>query len=110
VGLYALIAYSVTQRSREFGIRFALGAQVSDVTQLVVGQSVKLTVFGLTIGLLCAIAVARVMTSLLFHMSAYDPAVFAAVAILIALVGVIAAILPAWRAATVDPVSILRAE
>jgi len=69
-----------------------------------------LTVLGLTIGLLCAIAAARLMTSLLFHMSAYDPVVFAAVAILIGVVGIIAAVLPAWRAATVDPVVILRAE
>jgi len=110
VGLYALIAYSVTQRSREFGIRFALGAQIRDVTRLVVGQSVKLTAFGLTAGLLCAIGAAHLMTSLLFHMSAYDPVIFVGVAILIAAVGVIAAVLPAWRAAKVDPVLILRAE
>ena len=110
VGLYALIAFSVAQRSREFGIRFALGAQIRDVTKLVFAQGVKLTALGLTIGLLCAIASARLMTSLLFRTSAYDPTVFGGVVFLLAAVGLIAAVLPAWRAAKVDPIQALRTE
>ena len=110
VGLYALVAYTVNQRSREFGIRFALGAQIRDVTRLVLRQSARLTAFGLTIGLVCAIPVARLMTALLFHTPAYDPVVFIGVILLLAAIGLFAAVLPAWRAATVDPVSALRAE
>jgi putative ABC transport system permease protein len=110
IGLYGLIAYSVAQRTREFGIRYALGAQVRDVLRLVMGQGARLTAFGLVLGLLAAAAVARLMETLLFRTKAYDPFVFVGVALLLAAIGLLAALLPALRATKADPVAALRAE
>jgi putative ABC transport system permease protein len=110
IGLYGLIAYSVAQRTREFGIRYALGAQVRDVLRLVVGQGARLTALGLALGLLAAAAVARLMETLLFRTKAYDPLVFAGVAFLLAAIGLLAALLPALRATKADPVAALRSE
>jgi len=110
IGLYGLIAYSVSQRTREFGIRFALGAQVRDVLRLVIGQGARLTAFGLALGLLAAAGVARLMETLLFHTTAYDPIVFGGVVFVLALIGLLAAFLPALRATKADPVAALRAE
>ena len=110
IGLYGLIAYSVAQRTREFGIRYALGAQVRDVLRLVLGQGARLTALGLVLGLLAAAGVARLMETLLFHTKAYDPFVFAGVALVLAVIGLLAALLPALRATKADPVSALRAE
>ncbi len=110
IGLYGLIAYSVSQRTREFGIRYALGAQVRDVLRLVMGQGARLTAIGLVIGLLAAAAVARLMETLLFRTKAYDPFVFAGVVVVLAVIGLLAALLPALRAAKADPVSALRSE
>jgi putative ABC transport system permease protein len=110
IGLYGLIAYSVTQRTREFGIRFALGAQVRDVIRLVLGQGARLTALGLVLGLLAAAGVARVMETLLFHTTAYDPIVFGGVVFVLALIALLAALLPALRATKADPVAALRAE
>ncbi|MEY2562847.1 MAG: hypothetical protein QOH88_1040 [Verrucomicrobiota bacterium] len=110
IGLYGLIAYSVAQRTREFGIRYALGAQVSDVLRLVIGQGARLTAFGLVIGLLAAAGVARLMETLLFRTTAYDPLVFGGVIFVLGLIGLLAALLPALRATKADPVAALRAE
>lgn len=110
IGLYGLIAYSVSQRTREFGIRFALGAQVGDVLRLVVGQGAKLTALGLVLGLLAAAGVARLMETLLFRTTAYDPLVFGGVVFVLALIALLAALLPALRATKADPVAALRAE
>lgn len=110
IGLYGLIAYSVAQRTREFGIRYALGAQVRDVLRLVIGQGARLTALGLFIGLVGAAAVARLMETLLFKTKAYDPFVFATVALVLAVIGLLAALLPALRATKADPVAALRAE
>src|SRR6266850_1341824 len=110
IGLYGLIAYSVAQRTREFGIRYALGAQVRDVLRLVLGQGARLTAFGLVLGLLAAAGVARLMETLLFHTTAYDPMVFGVVVFVLALIGLLAALLPALRATKADPVAALRAE
>ena len=110
IGLYGLIAYSVAQRRREFGIRFALGAQVRDLLRLVLGQGARLTALGLFLGLLTAVGVARLMESLLFRTTAYDPAVFGAVVFILALIAMLAALLPALRATKADPVAALRAE
>src|SRR4029079_9138062 len=99
IGLYGLIAYSVAQRTREFGIRYALGAQVRDVLRLVMGQGARLTALGLALGLLAAAAVARLMETLLFRTKAYDPFVFAGVVAVLAVIGLLAALLPALRAA-----------
>jgi putative ABC transport system permease protein len=110
IGLYGLIAYSVAQRTREFGIRYALGAQVRDVLRLVIGQGARLTGFGLVIGVLAAAGVARLMETLLFRTTAYDPMVFGGVVFLLATIGLLAALLPALRATKADPVAALRAE
>src|SRR5882724_389509 len=110
IGLYGLIAYSVTQRTREFGIRFALGAQVRDVLRLVIGQGARLTALGLVLGLLAEAGVARLMETLLFRTKAYDPFVFIGVALVLAIIGLLAALLPALRATKADPVAALRAE
>jgi predicted permease len=110
IGLYGLIAYSVAQRTREFGIRYALGAQVRDVLRLVLGQGARLTAFGLVLGLLAAAGVARLMETLLFHTTAYDPLVFGGVVFVLALIALLAALLPALRATKADPVAALRAE
>jgi putative ABC transport system permease protein len=110
IGLYGLIAYSVAQRTREFGIRYALGAQVRDVLRLVLGQGVRLTALGLVLGLLVAAGVARLMETLLFHTTAYDPLVFGGVVLVLGAIGLLAALLPALRATKADPVAALRAE
>jgi predicted permease len=110
IGLYGLIAYSVAQRTREFGIRYALGAQVRDVLRLVLGQGARLTAFGLALGLLAAAGVARLMETLLFRTTAYDPLVFGGVVLLLGIIGLLAALLPALRASKADPVAALRAE
>jgi len=110
IGLYGLIAYSVSQRTREFGIRFALGAQVGDVLRLVIGQGARLTALGLALGVLAAAGVARLMETLLFRTTAYDPLVFGGVIFVLAIIGLLAALLPALRATKADPVAALRAE
>jgi predicted permease len=110
IGLYGLIAYSVAQRTREFGIRYALGAQVRDVLRLVIGQGARLTALGLVLGLLAAAGVARLMETLLFRTKTYDPFVFVGVAFVLAVIGLLAALLPALRATKADPVAALRAE
>ena len=109
-GLYAVMAYSVAQRSREIGIRMALGAQAADVRSLVVSQAVRLGAAGLAMGLAGALAVTRVLDSLLFGVSASDPLTFAAVSAALITVLLLAAYLPARRATRVDPIVALRAD
>jgi ABC-type antimicrobial peptide transport system permease subunit len=110
LGLYGLIAYSVAQRTREFGIRIALGAQASDVLRLVVQQGVQFTAAGLVVGLLAAAAAARLMEALLFKTKAYDPFVFSVVVLVLGVIALLAALAPARRATKADPVSALRSE
>jgi len=108
--IFNTLAITVAQRTREFGIRYALGAQVRDVLRLVIGQGARLTAFGLVIGVLAAAGVARLMETLLFRTKAYDPLVFAGVVFVLATIGLLAALLPALRATNADPVAALRAE
>ena len=110
VGIYGLMAYGVSQRTHEIGVRMALGAQRRDVLRLVVGDGAKLAFAGIVIGVLGALALTHLMTSLLFEVKPTDPATFAAVAILLSVVALAACYIPARRAMCVDPMVALRYE
>lgn len=110
VGLYGVIAYSVSQRTREIGVRMALGAQRSAVYRMVLRQGGWLTSFGIAIGLACAVGASSLMGKLLFGVAAWDATTLAAVAIVLGAASVTASFLPARRAASVNPIDALRAE
>jgi predicted permease len=110
VGLYGMLAYSVSRRTREFGIRLALGAQLGDVRHLVLRQGFRLAALGVVLGLGGALAAARLARSQLFGVSPFDPGIFAAVTILLLAIATLACWIPARRAARVDPMTSLRAE
>ena len=110
VGLFGVMAYLVSQRTREIGVRLALGAERRDIFRLVLGRGVILAVFGAAIGVGGALWLSRVMQSLLFSVSATDPGTFTAVPVLLILIAVVACYVPARRAMSVDPVAALRAE
>lgn len=108
IGIYGVIAYSVAQRTQEVGIRRALGAQQGDILRLVVRQGLVLALGGITVGLVGALALTRLMKALLFQVSATDPATFAVVAVLFLLAALAASYIPAHRAARIDPMAALR--
>ena len=110
VGLYGVMSYSVAQRTNEIGIRLALGAQPRDVLLMIVKQGSLLIVLGLGFGLLGAYAATRLISSLLFGVTAKDPITFVAAAVVLALVALLACYIPAWRATKVDPLRALRYE
>src|SRR5213079_917823 len=103
LGLYGVRAYSVSQRTAEIGLRVALGAQRADVLQLILGQGVRLTLLGVAIGLIFAWALTRLLVSLLFGVSATDPATLASISLLLISVALLACLFPARRALAVDP-------
>jgi predicted permease len=110
VGLYGVMAYSVAQRTREIGVRMALGAQASQVQMHVIAQGMKLVLIGVSIGLPISMVVSRVMNSMLFGLSARDPATYVGAAALLAIAGLMACWMPARRAAKADPMIALRRE
>jgi putative ABC transport system permease protein len=110
IGLYGVLSYIVGQRTREVGIRMALGATGDSVRNLIIGQGLKLAVFGLVLGLLGAISLARLLGSVVYGVSAYDPLSLAAVSLLIIGIGVFSSWFPARRATRVNPLTALRTE
>jgi putative ABC transport system permease protein len=110
IGLYGVLSYAVTQRSRELGLRIALGATTASVMRMVVARGLSLTAVGLAIGVGLAWAATRAMQNLLFGVTAGDPWTFAAVVALLGTIALLASYLPARRAARLDPIAVLRAD
>jgi predicted permease len=110
IGLYGVVSYVVSERTREIGVRMALGAEKSEVQRMVVTQGVKLALMGLVVGLVASLALTRLLGSLLFGTSPTDPVTFATTSLVLLAVGTLASYLPARRASTIDPVASLRSE
>src|SRR5690606_35432166 len=108
VGTYGVMAYSVAQRRQEIGIRMALGAQASTVLGMVLGQGFAVAALGLALGIAGALALTRLLTSLLFNVSSTDPLAFVSAPLLLAVVALLACYIPARRATTVDPALVLK--
>jgi ABC-type antimicrobial peptide transport system permease subunit len=110
VGIYSVLAFAVRRRVREIGIRVALGAEVKDILRLIVTEGMKPALIGLLLGVAGALALGRVLASFIYGIAAYDPLTFAAVAALLATVALLASIIPAFRAARIEPTRALREE
>ena len=110
IGIYGVMAYSVTQRAHELGIRLALGATPANLMRLVVGRGLRLALAGVALGLLASLALTRLMSTLLFGVSATDPATFVSIALLLIFVALLACFIPARRAMEVDPMIALKCE
>ena len=110
IGIYGVVSYTVAQRTREIGVRIALGAEMRDIVGMVLGEGVKRTVVGVALGLAGALAASRAVRGLLYGVGATDPVTYAAVIALLLAVTIVACLLPAWRAARVSPLVALRGD
>ena len=110
VGIYSVLSYTVRRRVREIGIRIALGASRQDVVRMILTDGLKPILLGVALGLAAALALSRVVSSLIYGVRATDPLTFAAVALLLLMVGIFATMIPAYRATRIEPVRILREE
>jgi ABC-type antimicrobial peptide transport system permease subunit len=110
VGIYGVVAFSTTRRTQEIGIRMSLGAQGGNILRLVLGEGARMAVLGVVIGIAASLALTRLISTLLFGVSATDPLTFAGVAVLLSLVALLASYIPARRAMRVDPMVALRHE
>jgi ABC-type antimicrobial peptide transport system permease subunit len=108
LGIYGVLSFSVVQRTREIGVRVALGARKWDVLSLIIGKGVKLALAGSVVGLLSGAGASRLIASQLFGVAPYDPVTLVGVTVLLLVVAVAASWLPAWRASRVDPMHALR--
>ena len=110
IGLYGVIAYSVSQRTREIGVRMAMGADARSVRQLIVGDGLRLAALGVVLGISAAIASTRALAGLLYGVSPEDPASFIAIVVLVVGIAAVASYMPARRAMRIDPTEALRAD
>jgi putative ABC transport system permease protein len=110
IGIYGVMAYTVSQRTQEIGIRMALGAASPQIIRMVIGQGMMLAIIGLVLGAVTSALLSRLVSRLLFGVSATDAGVFATVSVILAAVALIACYIPAWRATRVDPLTALRIE
>jgi ABC-type antimicrobial peptide transport system permease subunit len=109
-GIYGLVAYDVTQRSREIGVRVALGASSRSIVQLVLATGLRLVLMGIGAGLLVAFGIGRVMLSMLFETTPFDPAVLFSTVVVLAGAAILASLVPAWRATRLNPAELLSTE
>jgi putative ABC transport system permease protein len=110
IGIFGVISYSVSRRAHELGIRMALGAQPGSVLRMILRETLTLTLVGIAVGAPCAVATARLITHLLFHVTAYDAVTLTLVPLILVAVAVVASYVPAQRAMKVDPIVALRYE
>src|SRR6201984_825793 len=110
IGIYGAVAYSVEQRTGEIGVRMALGAQTRDVLRLVVSQGMRPVLIGLAVGIVAAFALGRLIAAQLYQTSAHNPMLLGGASVLLAATALVACLVPARRAALVDPVEALRSE
>jgi ABC-type antimicrobial peptide transport system permease subunit len=108
VGIYSIMSYTVSQRTSEIGIRMSLGAEARDIMRLIIGQALRLVGVGLLAGVVIALTATRVMTSLLYGVTATDPITFVSICAIIGTIALIASYMPAARAARVDPLVAIR--